>query len=302
MVGQLNGSTRSGRHPSVLVLAFVLVPALAALALHATARLARAQNIQRVITGTILDVRDNPVPFVAITVNGGATAATAMATAMATATTDDSGRFRLVVPHRERVVFDARRVGFMPSRIALVAGGDTTISMLLLPAATNLPKVEVKDAPLRPVGLAGFERRMIERKHGAGAGWFITAKDIGASNPTRATQVVEAVPSINVRRVSGDRFAIYGRSSLGQDCPATVYLDGIVIGGVSDLATARDRRGRTIIVKAAEGAPIDMLLEPSEIAGVEVYQRGIFAPNQLQPTDPNAMRCAIVAYWTKHGG
>ena len=81
-----------------------------------------------------------------------------------------------------------------------------------------------------------------------------------------------------------------------------MYLDGVIIGGISDQAVARDRRGRAIIVKAAEGAPIDMLVEPREIAGVEVYQRGIFAPTSLQPNDPNAMRCAIVAFWTKHGG
>jgi hypothetical protein len=161
--------------------------------------------------------------------------------------------------------------------------------------------VQVKDSPLKVAGLAGFERRMTERKHGAGAGWFITAKDIEASSPLRSTQVVETVPSVVVRRESGDKFAIYGRTGIGQECPATVYLDGVIIGGITDQAIARDRRGRAIVVKAAEGAPIDMLVEPNEIAGVEVYQRGIFAPISLQPNDPNAMRCAIVAYWTKHG-
>ena len=259
-----------------------------------TAAVAGAQSSQRVIAGTVLDVRDNPLPFVAIAIRG--------AKPPSSATTNDSGRFILIVPHQNRVVFEARRVGFMPSQIALAAGGDTMVSILLLPSTTQLPKMEVKDVATRPAGLAGFERRMTDRKRGSGAGWFITSKDIEATNPLRSTQVVEAIPSITVRRESGDKFAIYGRTGIGQECPATVYLDGIIVGGISDLAIARDRRGRAIVVKAAEGAPIDMLVEPSQIAGVEVYQRGIFAPNSLQPNDANAMRCAIVAFWTKHGG
>jgi len=259
-----------------------------------TAAAAGAQSGQRVIAGTVLDVRDNPLPFVAIAVRG--------AKPPSTTTTNDSGRFVLIVPHQARVVFEARRVGYMPSQIALAPGGDTTVSILLLPSTTQLPKMEVKDVAPKPAGLAGFERRMTDRKRGSGAGWFVTAKDIEAKNPLRSTQVVEAIPSIVVRRESGDKFAIYGRTGIGQECPATVYLDGIIVGGISDLAIARDRRGRAIVVKSAEGAPIDMLVEPGEIAGVEVYQRGIFAPNSLQPNDANAMRCAIVAFWTKHGG
>jgi hypothetical protein len=275
-----------------------VVRRLGVLAVAATS-VAPAQSIQRVIAGTILDDRDTPVPLVAIAIRADKKSS---GTAMGSATSNDSGRFTLIVPHRNRVVIEARRVGFMPSQIALAGGGDTSISILLLPTVAQLPRVEVKDAATKPAGLAGFEQRMLERKRGAGAGWFITAKDIEATNPLRATQVVEAVPSISVRRETGDKFAIYGRSAVGQDCPATVYLDGVIIGGVSDMAVARDRRGRAIVVKSAEGAPIDMLVQPTEIAGVEVYQRGIFAPNSLQPNDPNAMRCAIVAYWTKHGG
>jgi hypothetical protein len=293
MVAAFDGSTRvpSRAIKPVLVLAFTLMLGDASIA---RANAAPEQPGQRVILGTIVDAQDRPIPFVAVTVSG------ARASSANGATADDSGRFRLILPNHERVVFDARRVGFMPSRFSLVAGGDTSVTILLLPSAANLPALEVKDAATRPAGLEGFERRMTERKRGAGAGWFIEAKDIEAASPIRATQVVETVPSIYVRRVNTDRFAIYGRSGLGEECPATVYLDGVVVGGISDMVTGRDRRGRTVITKDGEGAPIDMVIEPSQIAGVEVYQRGIFAPIQLQPNDPNAMRCAIVAYWSKH--
>ena len=44
------------------------------------------------------------------------------------------------------------------------------------------------------------------------------------------------------------------------------------------------------------------LATQAEAAGVEIYPRGIMAPPQfLPPGDPNASRCAVVVFWTKHG-
>jgi hypothetical protein len=55
------------------------------------------------------------------------------------------------------------------------------------------------------------------------------------------------------------------------------------------------------VVPSQELSEVDAYLLPGEIAGVEVYARGIMAPPQfLPPGDPNATRCAIVAFWTKH--
>jgi hypothetical protein len=246
----------------------------------------------RIIDGTTVDTRDRPIPFVNLAVVGGPAVVS-----------DDSGHFRLVVAHKDRIVFDVKRIGYMPTRMALVDGSDTTLSVLLLPATRELPGVEVTDARLRPPGLAGFERRMIERQRGAGTGHFFTAKDIEAMQTTRPTQIVENTPSMVVRRTSGDRFAIYGKLANGGECAATVYLDGIRIGGAGDVLTGKDRRGRPIIIRGSDsevGAQIDQYVTPAELAGVEVYARGLFAPMQFQPNDPNAMKCAVVMYWTKH--
>jgi hypothetical protein len=252
---------------------------------------AGAQRSTRVIDGTVVDTRDRPIPFVSLTVVGGPTAVS-----------DDSGHFRLLVAHKDRLVFDVRRIGYMPSRIALVDGGDTSVSVLLLAATRELPGVEVTDTRLRPPGLAGFEQRMIDRKRGAGTGHFFTAKDIEAMQPLRVTQVVENTPSMVVRRTGGDRFAIFGRLAGGGECAATVYLDGTRIAGAGDALMGRDRRGRPIVMRSGDGdgASIDQFVTPTELAGVEVYARALLAPVQLQPNDPNAMKCAIVAYWTKH--
>jgi hypothetical protein len=265
-------------------------PLMVAIGLAATAMNVGSQRTGRVIDGTVLDTRDRPIPFASLAVVGGPTTAS-----------DDSGRFRLVVAHTDRIVFDVKRIGYLPSRIALVDGSDTTLSVLLLPATRELPGVEVTDARPRPPGLAGFEQRMKERQRGTGSGHFFTTKDIEAMQPTRSTQVVENTPSMVVRRTGGDRFAIYGKLTNGGECAATVYLDGIRIGGAGDVLMGRDRRGRPVVMRGSdgEGASIDQYVTPPELAGVEVYARGLFAPIQFQPSDPGAMKCAVVVYWTK---
>jgi hypothetical protein len=266
-------------------------PLLIAIGLAAVAVDTDAQQAARIIDGRVVDVRDRPVPLVTITVVGGPSAVS-----------DDSGHFRLAVAHKDRVVFDAKRIGYMPSRIALVDGGDTTLSVLLLPATRELPGVEVTDTRSGPPGLAGFEQRMKERQRGAGTGHFFTAKDIEAMQPLRVTQVVENVPSMVVRRTGGDRFAIYAKATSGGECAATVYLDGVHIAGAGDALMGRDRRGRPVVLRGDDGGgiSIDQFVTPTELAGVEVYARAMLAPVRLQPNDPNAMKCAIVAFWTKH--
>ena len=106
------------------------------------------------------------------------------------------GRFRIEISHRNRVVLDVRRVGFMPSRVGVDEGGDTTVSVLLLPLTQRLPTVEVTNTATRPPSLAGFEERMRDRKKGAGVGTFITDRDIEKMNAMRVTQAFENVPSV----------------------------------------------------------------------------------------------------------
>jgi hypothetical protein len=242
------------------------------------------QSASRVIRGMVIDVRDQPIPAVAVVASGGAAAIT-----------DDSGRFRLEIPHRDKVVFDVRRLGYMPSRVGLVPGGDTTLSVLLLPSAQPLPAMNVTGRDGRALSLIGFEQRMLERQRGAGTGHFITAKEIDGMAATRASQVVEATPSILVRRTrdrfgSSNNFTIYGKGvGRSGECPATVYLDGIRLNGAGRVVGTRD------------AVSIDDYVTPNEIAGVEIYARGALAPVQFQPaSDASALLCAIVVFWTKH--
>jgi hypothetical protein len=250
---------------------------------------AAGQGPRRVVRGVILDSRDQPVAAATISLAGSASV-----------TSDDSGKFQLEISKRDRVVFEVRRLGYMPSRFDLAAGGDTAVSVLLLPAAQQLSTVDVNAPAAKSSGLAGFEERMRARQKAAGTGFFLTAKDIEAKTPTRTTQVVETVPSISVHRVSGDKYAIYGRSVSGGECLATVWVDGIRVAGAAEAAV--DRRTKRVVM-GPELPDVDLYVTPGELAGVEVYARGIMAPPQFIPAgDPNAVRCAIVAIWTKHAG
>jgi hypothetical protein len=248
---------------------------------------AAAQN-GRVVRGTVSDGSAQPVGGVAIIAG------------TRSVTSDDSGRFRVDAPHRDKLVLDFKRVGFLPTRFTLEAGGDTTLDVLLLPTINQIPGVEVTASRDPAMTLRGFEERMRERRRGAGAGHFITAREIESNLATRTTQIVSNIPSIVVRRLADDHFGIFGKTGGAAECPAIVYLDGIRLGALTETRT--DRRGRVIVQRDA-AVPIDQYVTPGEIAGVEVYARGMFAPPQFQPPgDPTASKCAIVVFWTKHGG
>ena len=241
----------------------------------------------RIVRGTVSDGGAQPVAGVSIVAG------------TRSATSDDSGHFRLDAPHRDKLVLEFKRVGFLPTRFTLEAGGDTTLEVLLLATVNRIAGMDVTANRDPALTLRGFEERMRERQRGAGAGHFITAKEIEASIPTLATQVVANIPSIVVRRLTDDHFGIFGKTG-SVECPAIVYLDGVRLGALTETKT--DRRGRVIIQRDA-AVPIDQYVTPSEIAGVEVYARGMFAPPQFQPPgDPTASKCAIVVFWTKHGG
>jgi len=148
---------------------------------------AAAQN-GRVVRGTVSDGSAQPVGGVAIIAG------------TRSVTSDDSGRFRVDAPHRDKLVLDFKRVGFLPTRFTLEAGGDTTLDVLLLPTINQIPGVEVTASRDPAMTLRGFEERMRERQRGAGAGHFITAREIESNLATRTTQIVSNIPSIVVRR------------------------------------------------------------------------------------------------------
>ena len=232
--------------------------------------------------GIVIDTAARPVAGATIELRGAAAVSS-----------DDSGRFRLSVPHRDRVAFDIRRVGFFPSRFGLQAGGDTTVTVVMLPSAQALPRVEVNARETdRTLDVTGFNQRLLESRQGTNAGIFITAADIERRLATRVTQLFGAMPGITcVHAGSGcmlvgshlvpdDRF----RDNRFVNCSITFYLDGQRLNSLKSSNSEVD---------------IDTMVLPQDIAGIEYYRSGNRIPTKYSLLNGS---CGLILIWTKRGG
>ena len=123
----------------------------------------------------------------------------------------------------------------------------------------------------------GFYERMRGVERGINRGYFITPEDLEQRRPNYITQMLENYPSI---RVSG-RSLEFARILGTGDCRMTVYLDGTGVIGKFDQRSED---------------PINTIVKPSEIAGVEIYPRASAAPPAYQGLSG---LCGVVLIWTR---
>lgn len=245
-----------------------------ALALAGT-RAAEAQDL-RTVTGTVTDSGGRRIPYVNI--DGGPRYRTL---------TNASGEFTLSLPAKERFEIAVRRIGFLPAKVLVEPGTDTTITVAMQQLAVLLTTQVVRaQQQVRALEMRGFYSRMLERERGALVGEFVTPEEIEMRNPQRVTQLLEQRSGILVRRMGSCQVIVQCYRVLGQgNCAATVYLDG---QRLNRLATAAND---------PSGAPaIDELIPVSGVSAVEVYPRGSSAPPRYQSL---AGTCAVVLIWTK---
>ena len=236
---------------------------------------------RRVVQGVVVDTAEQPI--------GGATIELRGAEAVSS---DDSGRFRLIVPHGDRVTFDIRRVGFLPSRFGLQAVGDTSITVVMLPSVQALPKVEVKARETdRTLDVTGFNERLLEAKQGTNAGIFITPADIERRLATRVTQMFDAMPGVICVHAGsgcmlvGNHLVPSGaRDNHFVNCNITFYLDGQRLNSLRSTNSEVD---------------IDTMVLPQDIAGIEYYRSGSRIPPKFSLLNGS---CGLVLLWTKRGG
>ena len=254
-----------------------------------TLRAAMGGPEPRIVRGTVTDSGFRPVARATVSVAG-----------YPSVTSNDSGAFVFRLASRDAAVFDIRRIGFALTRFSLQGGGDTTVSVTLLPGAQQLEGVTVRASSRSTDRLRGFEDRLLQRSRGAISGSFVTAAQIEQRSPTQVTQMLIDIPGITIERVHPNfpRYAIFGRSSLLSSasdnfrCPANVYLDG----------TRVQQGGDAVMVKGEwvgqeQGVSIDDLISPGAIAGIEVYRVGNQAPPEFQALNGT---CAVVVIWSKN--
>ena len=252
--------------------------ALFALALVASPTLLRGQET-RTVTGAVTDSGGRPIPYVNI--DGGPRHRTL---------TDASGGFTMVLSAREGLDIAVRRIGFLPARLRVEAGGDTTVSVSMQQLAVLMNTQVVRaQQQVRTLETRGFYGRMLDRARGALVGEFITPEEIEMRNPQRPTQLLEQRPGISIRRLGNCQVIVKCWAVLGTGgCIATVYLDG---QRLNPLGAATNERPNW------ENTPaIDELIPVSGISAVEVYPRGASAPPKYQGLSGT---CAVVLIWTR---
>ncbi len=246
-----------------------------------------AQGERRVIRGAVTDTAGARVAYV--NVRWG----------RATVITDDSGRFSVALNDGKATRLEFRRIGYLPTDVQLAAGGDTTLSVALIPNAQLLSTARVQ-VPQLMVKLerAGFYRRMTDREKGVNSGHFITAEDIEKRNvPFHFTAMLEGIPSV---RIHIDNHGL--RTPLGmQDggCVMTTYLDGMRLVAYTQqrLSTPTGFYDRPKLGTERPGVGgLDGLIQTGSVAAIEVYSRAGQAPPEYQSLNGN---CGVILIWTK---
>ena len=232
-----------------------------------------AQDEPRVIRGTVTDTAGVAIPYVNVRIGRDLRV------------TDDSGHFSVPLNDRKGRKLEFRRIGYLPTDFQLTAGGDTTLSVALIPTAQLLSGavVKVKEQMVK-LERRGFYRRMTDREKGINSGHFITAEDIEKRNfPRRFTMLLEEIPSVRIRNVSCS-MAPTGTGG----CVMTTYLDGArLVAYPEQSLTGRSR---------AVGGGLDGLIGTGSVAGVEVYSRGSQAPPEYQALNGS---CGVILIWTR---
>ena len=261
----------------------------------------------RALAGTIVDVAGAPVAYAYVQEEGGARYVV----------TDKDGRFRIARIEAGRHAFTARRLGYYPIRFDADLAGDSTVSVTvtMAPHAKVLQEVWVEAE--RPANYSesldrrGFYRRLHDRTLGAGTGHFIMPEELEQRNPTRLTQMLNALPGVSVQMIGGsqDRAGQGGvPMGRGSNCTLGLVLDGQRVdyaGGSSartmrivSMGTTRATSPTASMggLTARTGQTFDQLINPADVKAMEVYPSAVGVPVEFAGLTRG---CGLVVVWTK---
>lgn len=193
------------------------------------------------------------------------------------------GTFRLDSLPSGSYTLQLRALGYGPVErlVNLVAGSVNRVALVLRERTTVLPTVRVNAeavANARRLELAGFSRRKADAAKGFRDGYFFTAEDIEKQHTPYVTRLMFGLSGIHVSaRGKPLDDVILGPNN----CKMTVYLDGVRI--VNALGNMPD-------------IPVNQVVSPFSVAGIEVYPRAVTSPPEYQMLNGT---CGVVLIWTK---
>jgi hypothetical protein len=141
--------------------------------------------------------------------------------------------------------------------------------------------VTVQRRPVPP-RLLGFYDRMSQ-----GHGYFITREDIELRQPHKISQMIGEAPGARVRCPGGHCYVIFARYERDPRgaCRPAVYVDRMYLGKFG--------------ADPEDIVPVDLLLIPSEVEAVEVYDSPGSLPAEFGGSNAG---CGVVVIWTRRGG
>ncbi len=198
------------------------------------------------------------------------------------ARTDSSGRFLFAQVPGGSTTLDVRAPGIEPVRmpVSLRTGAQARneVTIVATPAAQTLAPVTVVDRRSEVLIRSGFEQR-----RQVGMGRFVDEAMLSKMPMISTTSVLAQYPGMITRQgARGTR--LFMRDQTGRVCSPTVWVDG-----------AQYRAGAE---HEGEGAvDIDLLADPTRIAGIEIYRRMNQAPLQFAGTTQSG--CGVIVIWRK---
>jgi hypothetical protein len=224
-----------------------------------------------------------PIPFANVIVEGGVTQIA-----------DTSGMVSLGAGKHQTLTVNVRRIGFTPWFGKLVLPDTAAVLTVTLPQLTqSLSTVTVsgEQAIKSPLQLSGFYDRWLMRQKGVLSAVFIGPEELEFRHPDRITNMLYALNGVRITQA-----CVQPPQRLSGGC-----VTGLV--AFSTISTLKSGPcAMAIVVDGVQQYPLrganvdlDMLLNASDVAAIEVYARGENMPVNFQFQD---VGCGVLAFWT----
>lgn len=213
-----------------------------------------------VVRGVVVSDHKQPIPNARVEIAGRERGAL----------TDSAGGFRLGDIPAGSQTLDVRALGYarLDAPVVLRAGTDTTVAFTLTSVGRLLDTMRVFGQRVYNRDSNGFERR--KRR---GLGHFLDQEDVARLHPSDVIQLLHHMAALRIMYTSFERRVMM--RGINGPCEPELFVDGMRLPG----DFLRD---------------LDMVVRPSEILGIEVYDVG-----QAPPQYANFRSCGTILIWTR---